>query len=384
MDRFGASRCLSLLARVRAASLPPDARAEYFSLKGVALQQTGRYAAAIGAFEKAARRFDANRNDYDFQHTCLTLGDLERQREQYREAARWYDRALRRAVRCQSRSADAVIVARDGAIGKALCSRGLGRYTAAEERLRDLVVAYRRAKDREGEAYALWALGTTQRFRGRLVESEKSLRRSVTLYRRQRDASGLAYALCGLGGALRMRGHALESGRLYAAAERTFRRHGDDFGRAYALCGQANSARMTNALEKARAGFTRAAAIYGRLGQKGPLGFVMWSTAQTHLAAQRPAAAARALSKSETLFAQVSDRRGRVYIHLGWGDWHRLHGNDAKATAFYRQALRGAKRLGLLLETVHAARRLSTADPWPLYARCGVAVPRFRRYAFLP
>jgi len=298
--------------------------------------------------------------------------------ESFSRAKTYYRRAKRLAIQVRQPSSE-----NDASLGLALCDRGTGQWDKAEKGFREFLSRYRDKGDLEGVAFALWALGTTRRFSGKFRGAEDSLRQSIRLYRKTADRVGLAYALCGLGGTLRMRGRARESGRLYAAAQKIFRGHGDSFGVAYSQCGRSNATRMLGQLPRAMTGMAQAARLYARLDQKGPRAFVLWSRAQAEIELRQFRQAAVDLRTAGRLFGSVGDRRGLVYVNLGWGEWGRAQ-DLRQARGYYRKAFSSAKRLKLPFEAAHARKGLGDRKAESLYRRMGVDLPLFRRYNALP
>ncbi|MCG3205167.1 MAG: hypothetical protein KCHDKBKB_01886 [Elusimicrobia bacterium] len=198
-----------------------------------------------------------------------------------------------------------------------MCIRGLGKYQQALSLLKKCLSAYKKSKDIEGEAYVLWALGTTHRFACQFAQAEKQLRLSVEKYSLLKDPSGLAYARAGLGGTLRMRGKPQESFHLYQKASQFFSQAKDHFGIAYSSCGQGNALRMMGFSDKALPYMNKAIRIYKALRLRGPLGFVLWSRSQAFLALKKRDQAQRDLQEARRQFLLVKDRRGLKYCVLG-------------------------------------------------------------------
>ena len=260
--------------------------------------------------------------------------------------------------------------------------RGLGRYATAIAAFSKLLPVYRRRNDREGEAFVLWAMGTTERFAGCLADADRHLKSAVRLYERLGDASGLAYARCGWGGTLRMRGDAARSRALYARGFRYFRRAGDRFGMAYASCGQGNAWRMLGRLSVAVPFMKRAEEFYRQLRLPGPLGFVLWSRAMLETERRAWSHATRFLAAAEAEFRRAKDPRGLVYVTLGKGELARARQKDS-SLQYYRRADRQAGRLGLFFEQAHARVREGRADV-SIYRRFGVSISLFSRFRSLP
>ncbi len=309
---------------------------------------------------------------------------MARQLEQFSEALTWYalvDTSLRR---WKHPPKNKYRYSTDALCGMAMAYRGRGEFSRAIRLLRQTERRYKNQNDLEGGAYALWAMGTTYRFQGQFLKAEKALRQAIGIYRSLKDASGLAYAQAGLGGTLRMIGRPKESGRLYQKANRTFVKLGDKFGLAYTFCGQGNAHRMQNHLSVSKTFMDKAIGLYSKLGQKGPRGFVLWSRAQTNILLGQFSPAANDLHSSGKLFSSVNDRRGLVYVDLGWGEFWR-HKNNQRAAQFYRRASQKAKALGLPFEFAHAQRFLKRAkNSDNFYQKLGVQFKTFLRYKSFP
>lgn len=294
---------------------------------GSSHQVSGSFHVARASFKKAYVLY-RRLNNFDGQLKCaLSVGDMERQLENFTSARHSYQTAQKLSRTLNDHQAHT-----DALTGEALAWRGHGRYEKSICLLRETLRFYRKQRDREGTAYTYWALGTTQRFAGSLKEAEKNLRLSVRMYSALSDPLGLAYARCGLGGTLRMRGQFSQSGRLYKMANQTFSKLGDKFGLAYSFCGQGNALRMRGRIKQSIPFMNKAAALYRSIGQKGPLGFVLWSRAQVEMALGRLPRAENFLREARRLFQKVHDTRGLEYCRKGQAELLRLKKSpDSKA-----------------------------------------------------
>ena len=367
---------MSFLGSLFAGGWPSSLRAERFELLGQAYQQGGDFRNGYRAFLSAWRALSKSEDSWRVADTALRLGDMCRQQEKFREAIRWYATAEARAKHPKS---DRIRL--DATCGRAMAFRGLGLYRTALPIFSRLLRGYRRRRDKEGEAYILWAMGTTERFAGRLSDADRHLEMAVRLYARLGDASGLAYARCGWGGTLRMMGYASRSRRLYALGFRTFRQTGDRFGLAYSSCGQGNALRMMGRLSAARLFMKRAEKNYRALRLPGPLGFVLWSRAMLEAECHSWREASTKLRGAESQFRRVRDLRGLVYVLLGKGELARAQGKPSSTV--FDQAARAARRLGLPFEESHARVRSAKASG-AIYRRFGVSIPLFSRYRSFP
>lgn len=311
-------------------------------------QQSGHFKKAYTSFLLAYKRS----NDPEL---CLKLGDISRQLENFSEAKTWYKKVSHMT---------------DAQMGLAMTHRGLFEYSKAIAVFKRCARRYKKSKDLEGQAYVLWAMGTTFRFMGKFLDAEKKLRAAIKIYMRLKDLDGLAYARCGLGGTYRMRGLAQESGRLYKEGNEFFKKVGDKFGLAYSHCGQGNALRMQGKYKEGMVNMKKAISLYRALKQKGPLAYVLWSLAQAEVKLGKNPHAKKNLSEAEKIFKQVKDKRGLVYVYLGQGK--------------YRQALASAKKLKLPFETLHARYFLEGEKVCPMYKKLGVSYSNFMEYKTLP
>lgn len=375
-------RALSLLATIRVRTLPALSRIEYFELATAVYQNLGMFHSAIRAARELVSVQRSSRDRYGLAIALLQLGDILRQCEMFSESSKKYSEGGRVAKSLLGNDAAKRLPA-DSMIGIALCHRAMGRYRQCLHLLNQALTAAHKRRDRDASSYLCWAIGTTHRFAGNLRPAEKYLRQSLMEYQRLGDVSGVAYARAGLGGTLRMRGLAHESGILYRQAHKTFRHLNDLFGVAYTWCGQSNAARLRHQFPKALGLMNRAANLYMTLGQKGPLGFVLWSRAQLLAETGKADAALRDLKRAKRLFSNVKDHRGLVYVALGFGEVYRRL-KPTLARSYFATAHRRARQLSLPLERAHAERRLYDRFPEALYAKTGVDLSRFQRYTALP
>ena len=375
VEKHRPEAALSLLSHFPV-GLPSSAAGEWWDLVGRCHQESGRFREARQAYRKAERSFVRATDRGAIGEVRLRLGDVSRQLELFHDATRWY--------RFAETGVDSKLhhqIVSDARLGRAMALRGLGRYPAALTLFRALLRSYQRRGDLSGRAYALWAMGTTQRFAGDLRGASKNLAAAISVYTRLKDDRSLAYARCGLGGTLRMLGRPAQSRSLYALGNRFFVKTGDSFGVSYASCGQGNALRLEGQLSAALPFMNRAIRGYRRLRLHGPLGFVLWSRAQVRIISGKWSAAARDLSASERVFRRANDPRGLAYVELGRGELLRAQGKDAGRA--YRAARRMASRLGLKLEVLHARFRLGEVSS-QAYARSGVRIPAYLQFTTLP
>jgi len=338
-------------------------------------------------FHEALRKFSTALVSYKHANhrssqvdTLLKIGDISRQTESFKNARRAYRSAFE-LVR-KSRISVEIQKRHDALLGEALCLRGEGHYKQALQNFRACLSYYEQSDDLEGQAYILWAMGTTERFAGQFKKAERHLKKSGAFYIRIKDQSGAAYALSALGGTHRMMGHPKKSLLCYRRANAIFKKFNDRFGLAYSFCGQSNALRMQNKINEALPLMERAERLYRSLKLKGPLAFVLWSRSQAYCAIQRWDAAEKTLTASSRLFRAVRDQRGLLYANLGRAGIL-MNKNKLIYKRVFKESLKKATQLSLPFETAHALRASHPKRAATLYRRCGVS-SQFFLYRTLP
>jgi tetratricopeptide (TPR) repeat protein len=349
--------------------------------RACALQNRGNFHPAAGAFHAALSLYRRSNNLESQIETLLKLGDIHRQLESFIEARSFYRSAFRLTKKI-SRSNTIDQKRQDALVGEALCLRGEGNFSSCLTKFQSCLTYYKTNKDLEGNAYVLWAMGTTERFAGQFRDAQRHLEASLKIYQRLHDVSGTAYALCGLGGTYRMKGRPGQSLACYRRANTVFKKLHDKFGLAYSFCGQSNAYRMQNKIEQALPLMKQAERLYRSLKLKGPLAFVLWSQAQAYGVLKRPVAAQSTLSEATRLFSSVNDKRGMLYALLGKG-WALYQQNNSNYQRVFKTAVRMAIRGHLPFEQAHALRFLNPKSAAKIYRRCGVD-SRFFLYRTLP
>lgn len=374
LEQHNPKQALRLLSHVSPASLPSLSRAEWYEVLATSAQVSGQFSLAYESFRRALKEYSQLRDRIGVAQTLLHLGDVCRQMEKFQEARSYYAR-----VSAEKNSHLRI----EALCGDAMSLRGLGLWNKSLSGFKKYLSFFEKNRDPEGVAYALWAMGTTERFAGSFKSAKQHLTQSVAIYQRLGNKSGWAYAMAGLGGTLRMMGLPGPSGRLYARAHGVFRRFHDDFGRAYTYCGQGNALRMQNKVSQALPYMNKAIRLYQKLGMKGPLGFVLWSRAQARILQGQFSAAKKDLSHSERLFKQVRDPRGLTYVDLGWGEYWKNR-NKTKSDFYFRKSATRAKKFHLPFEQAHALVRYNRADFSTVFRRRNVVLPAFRKYRSIP
>jgi hypothetical protein len=180
-----------------------------------------------------------------------------------------------------------------------------------------------------------------------------------------------------------MKGRAKESFQYYRLAHHNFMRLKDQFGIAYSNCGQGNALRMQNRISDAFPYMKRAEFIYRKLKQVGPLGFVLWSQSQAELARHNLKRARGCLGEAKRLFEKVGDKRGLLYVNLGYAEVA-TQAHDSLAQSIYSKSLRAATNLALPFERAHALSRFKATLAKKLYLQCGVDGKFFNQYTAFP
>ncbi len=338
---------------------------------GQAHQLSGNHKAALKSYLSSLSHYLKLKDRFGEASIQKKLGDVYRLTENFSKAEKSYSRAY------------ALSSSPDPLTGIALSIRGRGNYKGAIKLLIGARALYEKSNDRAGTAYVAWALGTTYRFLGQLDKAEKFLKESLKIYTELKDEGGIAYARCALGGTLRIQGDARHSFDLYRRSELTFRKFKDLFGLAYSLCGQGNALRMQNRFKESVAYFQRAIKGYSAIGQMGPRAYVLWNLSQSLIALGKKSSAAKSLQQAGAIFRKVKDRRGWVYVLLGWGEFQKSD-NPSQSKTFFLKALRTSARLQSPLETFYARRGLFNRAFDKEFKKLGVKWPLFKKYLSIP
>ncbi|MFN0117401.1 MAG: tetratricopeptide repeat protein [Elusimicrobiota bacterium] len=372
--------CSFFLSKIHFSSLPRPNQIDYLLLKLELSQIQGDFFKAIKYGKKALSLIKKFKDEQNYAQVLLKLGDNHRQIEKFFLAIKYYRRVISLNARLKTPIFKRYCV--DAYLGEGMCLRGLGKWDDAQKLFKICLKYYEKNKDFEGQAYTLWAIGTTFRFSGQIAFAEYFLKKSLIFYKKIKDDNGLAYARCGLGGTFRMKGFPQESLALYSQAYRYFQSQHDEFGLAYSSCGQGNAFRMMGNLNRAVSCMNRAIKKYSFLNQTGPLAFVLWSRAQLNISRKFFLQARKDLKKSEVLFKKCSDKRGLVYCLLGFGELN-LNKNFS-SIHYFKKAFNQSKKLKLQLEAGHAASRFNKNISQKIYSSCGVSVKSYFHYKGFP
>ena len=250
----------------------------------------------------------------DQAEALLGLADVERIMGYFTESMSHYKKAERFI-----RILDPVSMT-DAQMGWALAARAIGRPTEALRELKKALAFYKRQKDRQGEAFAHWALGGTFRISGDMKRGLKELQTAFRIFKTLEDPEGVSYSCCALGGIFRMLGRYAESGRYYREANRRMRQRKDTFGIAYSYCGLGNVQRMAGHFKQALPFYQKAEKLYGTIGDRVSYAYTLWSIGTTHKMLGQHTQAWSAFQKADILFKKTGDTRGRIYTLLGFAE----------------------------------------------------------------
>ena len=250
----------------------------------------------------------------DQAEALLGLADVERIMGFFTDSMRHYKQAERFI-----RILDPVSMT-DAQMGWALAARAIGRPTEALRELKKALAFYKRQKDRQGEAFAHWALGGTFRISGDMKRGLKELQTAFRIFKTLEDPEGIAYTCCALGGIFRMLGHYAESGKYYREANRRMRQRKDTFGIAYSYCGLGNVQRMAGHFKQALPFYQKAEKLYGTIGDRVSYAYTLWSIGTTYKMLGEHSIAWKLFQKADVLFKKTGDTRGRMYTYLGFAE----------------------------------------------------------------
>ena len=334
LDEGQFARALSALNKVK----PGPGRGRWLFLKGEALRGLGLFAEALKAYAPARQ---AAGGDKELVLEAL-LGEARCNRALGNEKA-----ALEAAKKALTLSKELELYGEDAELEWALALRLTGKLPEAARLLEKLLKGYKKAGDRAGAAFALWALGGLYRLQGRYAEGIEAFETALKFAKADKDAAAEGYALFGLGGLLRVAGFMGRALDCYVRARRLFAATDDTFAKAYAECGTSNVLRQLGRLEEAYAGYTRAHKLYSGLSDWADLGFVEWGMGEISKKNGDFAAALKHYLKGAELFKGRSEPRGEALTLLSLANLYYLMGETAKAEHQHDVALSFIRRHGL-------------------------------------
>jgi tetratricopeptide (TPR) repeat protein len=302
------------------------------------------------AFEKCVKKCDPD----GLLRCLLSLGDVYRMTGNFEHASKDYSEAIELAGRRRQ-----TICVADARVGLGLSLRALGKWKEALKLIRGSVRVYRKADDREGLAFSLWAEAGALRIQGRIAESIKTFKKSLTIFKSLKNKQGTGYCLCGLGGTHRVAGLVNDSLKYYTEANLLFSRLKDRFGTAYSYCGIGNACRMMGDYKSSLMNFSKAVDLYKKIGDRVSYSYTLWSLGTTYKMIRNFHKARDNFRNAMLLFKKTKDPRGIVYCRLSLGEIDFLEGRKARAVKHLDTAFREAAEKGFAIEKCHAATILS-------------------------
>lgn len=319
-------------------AMPGAEKGDWLFIKGEALRGLGLFGEALKAYA-AARK--ASKSDWELELETL-LSEARCNRALGNEKA-----AVESARKALALSKKLEICVEEAELEWALALRLVGRLPEAAKLLEKLLKAYKKAGDRSGAAFALWALGGLYRLQGRYAEGIDAFEESMKFANMDKDEPAAGYALFGLGGILRVAGFMGRALDCYVRARRLFAKTDDAFAKAYAECGTANVLRQLGRLEEAYAGYTRAHKLYSGLSDWADLGFVEWGMGEIKKKNGNFAEALSHYRKAAALFKGRSEPRGEALTLLSLSSLYYLMGETARAESQHAAALKFIRSHGL-------------------------------------
>ncbi len=336
------------------------------------MAEVGKIEEANALFERAEKKRAASRfieaiplyleakakarADAELRADCaFSLGDTYRMVGEFTLAARSYRDAYAIGLKLGEES-----MAIDATVGLGLSLRATGGYAEAVKLFNSALKYYRSGKDRDGEAFVLWARAGVYRFKGDVKKAVEGFRTSRDLFKRLNDDSGIAYSLAGLGGASRVLGRHKDSFKYYTAANLLFRDLRDTFGTAYTYCGIANSMRMRGDFAGSLDYFRRAKRSYKRIGDRVSYAYTLWGEGTALAMLGRVKVAQRRFLEADGLFKETRDKRGRIYCMISEAQLVAIE-DEKKGVRKLDSALKKALSLGLKTEAGYAQDSIKAA-----------------------
>lgn len=334
LDNGDFAKALAGLRKVK----PGEDKGGRLFLKGEALRGLGFFGQALKEYA-AARK--AAKGDRELELEAL-LGEARCNRALGMEKA-----TVDSAKKALSLSRRLKLYMEEAGLEWALALRLAGKLPEAAKLLGKLLKGYKKAGDRSGAAFALWALGGLYRLQGRYAEGIAAFEHSLKLARLDKDEAASGYALFGLGGLLRVAGFMGRALDCYVRARKLFAGTDDAFAKAYAECGTANVLRQLGRLEDAYAGYVRAHKLYSALSDWADLGFVEWGMGEIKKKNGDFSSALGHYKKAAALFKGRSEPRGEALTLLSLSSLYYLLGRTAQAERQYDAALKFIRSHGL-------------------------------------
>jgi len=292
----------------------------------------------------------------------LNRGHKLRLEGRFNEAINEYS-IFKKNVKCEVDKADAI-----AGIGMAL--RGLCNYKKAVFNFNQALKIYRKQKDQEGIAFALYGRGGAERFVGQFKTALRDLNLSLEL---TEDEESRIFTLMARGGLYRMIGDYKSSLQDYTEARKKAGRLKISYAMAYSDCGIGNALRMLGKSKEARKGLKMAAERYRSIDDIVSIPYTLVSLSLMNLSEKKNPE----FEEAEKLFIHTGDKRGLIYIDIVKAIYEYLSKKDN--SRILQSAKTKAERLGLKLEAAHIdfiqgfkSEKRSVAG----YKKLGVKIPK--------
>ncbi len=313
-------------------SLKIFAKAEKFRAQGLFSKALPAYLSAVKLSSEPSLRFDAF---LSLASIARSLGDISKARRYIQNARLEMKRSGRNE---EKESVD---------LEEVLIDRADGKYRESLLRLNGFFKRRLADKDFQACGFIQWAMGGALRFSGRLSESEKAYHQSFEFAKKARDGDGQIYALLGLGGVCRIQGKLSDSEKYYRKAKNLLSQSADLFAKAYAYCGLGNALRQKGLYLEAGELYIKSRFLYQKLGDAADLGYVEWGLARVNMQKGDLKAARGFLSRALALFGRAKENRGLVLAQMSLAQVLHAGGETTRAEALFQKAVNLSLKSGL-------------------------------------
>ncbi|GAA4991416.1 hypothetical protein GCM10023334_126160 [Nonomuraea thailandensis] len=266
-------------------------------------------------------------------HAVWGLGDVARLRDEYMQAAQFYQQAH-------------TLFAESGNTrGQADAVRGLGEVARLQDEFAQAAhffeqahILYAEIRDRRGQADALRGLGDAARLRDECEEAAQFYQQARTLYADIGDRRGQADALRGLGDAALMQDEYMQTAEFYQQARTLYAEIGNIRGQADATRGLGDAARIRGEYGKAAEFFEQARILYAEIRDRRGQGTAVMGLGEVARLQDDYLRASQFYQLARTLYEEIESRRGQATAVLGLGDAERMRGEYVRASHFYQLA----------------------------------------------
>lgn len=284
----------------------------------------------------------------------------------FRDAARYFQRALDLLEAGQAAASDASPVELNYLLGEARA--GLGQLRPAQECLNLSLTLARAARDPRRIVGALSFLGGLALRLGEVEQAEAYLQEALSLGRASDDQPALAVILSRLGHVARARGANAQAEQFYAEGLAGARAQGDQLTMANVLNALGGAALAQRQFEAARAQYTEAQYVFRALGYRSGVLMTLGNLGLVASGRGDHAEALRLYAEALTLADEIGDRRLRAALLDNLGDVAYDQGDDPQALHYFSESLRLMLEVGALPSAL-----LALAGLAKLRARAGQA-----------